>query len=70
MKYQRAVSFQYQGLRGYIDAKNRIIFGNNEFHLDDLSIESSVRQVIHKVRNGECRESLPRSFHFKYGVTI
>lgn len=53
MNYQRAVRFEFLGVQGSVDRQDWIRFGNHEFHLDDASIESPVRQAIHKVRNGE-----------------
>lgn len=55
-KYQRSVRFEYHGLYGRANKNDQIVFCGSRFHLDDLDIQSGIRQVIHKIRNGERRE--------------
>lgn len=51
--YQRTVHFTYRGTRGFCDKNDWVVYGTMGCHLDELSIESGVRQVIHKLRNNE-----------------
>lgn len=57
-EYKRAVRFEVKGTAGRVDKNDWVLFGTCGFHLEDVSIESPVRQAIHKVRNGEWREPI------------
>jgi len=52
-QYQRPVNFIYFGVRGHCDRSNWVRYGNMGCHLDELAIDSGVRQMIHKLRNRE-----------------
>lgn len=56
MEYQRAVRFVVMGVVGKVSKKNLIEWQGRRFHLEDCSIQSAVRQAIHKVRNGDIRQ--------------
>lgn len=51
IEYQRYVNFEYRGKNVICDRNNYIVYGKASFHLDDLGIDSGLRQIIHFVRN-------------------
>jgi len=61
LPYQRAVTFVYKGARGFCDKNDFVQYGGMGCHLDELAIESGVRQVIHKTRNGDLSENRSES---------
>jgi hypothetical protein len=58
LPYQRAVTFVYRGTRGFCCERDFVRYGSMGCHLDELAIDSGVRQVIHKIRNGESFEKM------------